>query len=88
MPDGGKLTVSSRLKGKGVEIVVADTGHGIAEKDLPEIFQPFFTSGKAEGTGLGLYITDLIIQKHSGKIHVKSEIGKGTTFTVWLPIST
>jgi len=86
MPQGGNLTVKTRLKGEGVEIVVADTGVGIKSTDLPFIFEPFFTTHKGEGTGLGLYITDLIIQGHHGKIAVKSQVGKGTTFTVWLPI--
>jgi len=86
MPQGGTLKVKTRLKGEGVEIVVADTGVGIKNTDLPFIFEPFFTTHKGEGTGLGLYITDLIIQGHHGKIAVKSQVGKGTTFTVWLPI--
>jgi PAS domain S-box-containing protein len=86
MPEGGTLTVKTRLKGEGVEIIIADTGVGIKGNDLPFIFEPFFTTHKGEGTGLGLYITDLIIQGHHGKIAVKSQVGKGTTFTVWLPI--
>jgi PAS domain S-box-containing protein len=86
LPDGGTLTVKTRLKNKGVEIVVADTGTGIKKEDLPLIFEPFFTTHKGEGTGLGLYITDLIVQGHHGKITVKSEVGKGSSFTVWLPI--
>ena len=86
LPEGGTLTVSSRIRGKGVEISVSDTGVGITKDILPKIFEPFFTSNKVEGTGLGLYITDLIIQEHNGKINVKSEVGKGSTFTVWLPV--
>lgn len=85
MKDGGTLTVSSRLKGKGVEIIVADTGAGIKKEDMSQIFEPFFTTRTEEGTGLGLYISDLIVQGHQGKISVKSEVGKGTTFSVWLP---
>ncbi len=86
MKEGGTLTVKSRIKGKGVEITVADTGVGIEKEDLSQIFEPFFTTRTDEGTGLGLYISDLIVQGHQGKISVKSEVGKGSTFTVWLPI--
>jgi PAS domain S-box-containing protein len=86
MPEGGTLTVKSRLRGSNVEVVVADTGVGIKKEDLEQIFEPFFTRRKGEGTGLGLYITDLIIQGHHGKISVKSELGKGSVFTVRLPL--
>jgi len=86
MPEGGTLTVSSRLRGRGVEITVADTGVGIKKENLTQIFEPFYTSRKGKGTGLGLYIVDLVIQNHQGKITVKTEEGKGSTFTVWLPL--
>ncbi len=86
MKEGGTLTVKSRLKGKGVEITVVDTGVGIEKDNLSQIFEPFFTTRTDEGTGLGLYISDLIVQGHQGKISVKSQLGKGSTFTVWLPI--
>jgi PAS domain S-box-containing protein len=86
MPEGGTLTVSTRLRGRGVEISVADTGVGIDQEILPHIFEPFYTSRKGKGTGLGLYIVDLIIQNHQGKITVKSEVGKGSSFTIWLPL--
>jgi len=86
MPEGGTLTVSSRLRGRGVEISVADTGVGIKKEIQSLIFEPFYTSRKGKGTGLGLYIVDLVIQNHQGKITVKTEEGKGSTFTVWLPL--
>ncbi len=64
-------------------IEISDTGCGIDAKDLPHIFEPFFTK-KEKGTGLGLAITQGIIEKHSGKITAQSELGKGTTFTIKL----
>ena len=67
-----------------IEIIVADTGKGIELENLPHIFDPFFTSKKG-GTGLGLAIVFRIIENHSGKIDVKSEIGKGTEFKIFLP---
>jgi len=86
MPKSGTLTISTQEAGKEfVEVVVKDTGCGIAEKDLPKIFEPFFTT-KSKGTGLGLAIGRNIIEKHKGKINVESIVNKGTTFTVKLPI--
>ncbi len=68
-----------------VQIDVIDSGVGIEEKDLEKIFNPFFTR-KADGTGLGLSITQRIIQQHNGLLEVHSIVGKGSTFTVKLPI--
>jgi signal transduction histidine kinase len=64
---------------------VEDTGFGIAETDLPKIFQPFFTAKKRRGMGLGLPICQRIVNNHGGRIEVKSEPGKGTTFKIYLP---
>lgn len=69
-----------------IQIDVTDSGVGIAEHDLEKIFNPFFTR-KADGTGLGLSITQRIIQQHNGLLEVHSELGKGSTFTVKLPIA-
>jgi signal transduction histidine kinase len=70
---------------EGVAVIeVSDTGPGIPEKDLPRIFDPFFTT-KEKGTGLGLAIVYNIIKKHHGRVEVKSEPAKGTTFTLWIP---
>jgi signal transduction histidine kinase len=66
-------------------ITVADTGFGIAEMDLPKIFQPFFTAKKRRGMGLGLPICQRIVNNHGGRIEVESEQGKGTTFKIYLP---
>src|ERR1041385_7100268 len=64
---------------------ITDTGAGIAPEDLPHVFEPFFTT-KANGTGLGLAVTRRIIEEHNGSIEVESESGKGTTFTILLPV--
>jgi len=84
---GGKVTFTTRFLKEDdmVEIVVSDTGKGIPSEDLDRLFEPFFTSKKG-GTGLGLSITHGIIQQHGGAIDVHSHQGKGTTFTIRLPI--
>ena len=70
-----------------MEIVVADTGGGIPEENLGKLFNPFFTTKPlGKGTGLGLSIVYGIIKMHRGQISVKSQLGKGTTFTITLPI--
>jgi signal transduction histidine kinase len=67
---------------------VHDDGHGIAREDLERIFDPFFTTKPAgEGTGLGLAICHEIARSHGGAIHVESELGRGTTVTVSLPLA-
>jgi PAS domain S-box-containing protein len=68
-----------------VRLEVADTGIGIPEKDLPKIFDPFYTARKNKGFGLGLSISKRIVEKHNGSIRVKSEVGQGTTIFVDLP---
>jgi signal transduction histidine kinase len=90
MPEGGTLTIGSSLKPKDgtVEIRLKDTGSGIASEDLPRIFDPFFTT-KQEGNGLGLGLSTVygIMDRHKGTIGVDSQIGKGTTFTIKLPVA-
>jgi two-component system NtrC family sensor kinase len=71
--------------GNRVAVSISDDGMGIAEEHLPHIFDPFFTTKKGAGTGLGLSITYGIVQKLGGDIDVKSQVGKGTRFTVTLP---
>ena len=84
----GTVTVSSRVEGDRVRVDVADTGTGIAPDVLPHIFENYFTTKVAsEGTGLGLPIARRIVEEHGGKIKVSTEFGKGSTFTVWLPVS-
>ncbi len=89
MPQGGVLTVSSSFQQEEgmVQVRVRDSGCGIAKQDLPHIFEPFFTT-KTEGKGLGLGLSTVfgIIDRHKGTIHVESELGKGTVFTLKLPL--
>ena len=89
MDGNGKFTIKTSLGGdkKNIHIEFADTGHGIKEEDKKRLFEPFFTTKEVgKGTGLGLAISYSIIQKHEGTIKVKSEVGKGSTFTVIIPI--
>ena len=84
MPNGGILGVEIFCQSDQLKIIITDTGCGITAKDLLHIFEPFYTT-KPKGTGLGLAIVQGIIEEHGGKISVKSEIGKGTTFNIELP---
>jgi two-component system NtrC family sensor kinase len=81
---GGNLKVATHASDGWVELTLADDGPGIAQKDLSRIFDPFYST-KAEGTGLGLPLTQQIIEEHGGTIACASEPGKGTTFTIRLP---
>ncbi|MEN8167953.1 MAG: ATP-binding protein [Pseudomonadota bacterium] len=87
MPAGGELTVSTRLEDCHVSIQFKDTGAGILDKDLPYIFDPFFSrrADAAKGTGLGLSISLAIIEKYGGTIQVESRFSVGSLFTVNLP---
>jgi two-component system NtrC family sensor kinase len=90
MEGEGLLVVSTRhdCEKETVEVVVRDTGTGILTEDLDQIFVPFFTTKEAgHGVGLGLAISFGIVEEHGGKISVDSEVGKGTTFTVRLPVA-
>jgi two-component system, NtrC family, sensor kinase len=81
----GVLTVRTRAAADGgVEIVIADTGAGIAAEHLKHVFEPFFTT-KEKGTGLGLSVVYGILQRHQGRVDVQSEVGRGTTFVLALP---
>ncbi|MFH0994892.1 MAG: ATP-binding protein [Pseudomonadota bacterium] len=84
----GEIHIITREIGGNVEIIVSDSGQGIAAENLSRIFDPFFTTKEVgKGTGLGLNVTYNIVKKHHGTIDVKSEPGKGTTFTVRIPVS-
>jgi PAS domain S-box-containing protein len=80
----GTITVKTYTANSNAVIEISDTGPGIEEKDMPFIFNPFYTT-KLSGTGLGLAITKRIIEEHKGKIEVDSTPGKGATFRVFLP---
>lgn len=87
MPSGGEIAIISKKSGKNACVSITDTGSGIAPADLNHIFEPFFTTKPAvKGTGLGLSVTYGIVKRHGGDIQVQSEQGKGTTFTITLPI--
>jgi signal transduction histidine kinase len=86
MPDGGEITVTSRVQGAYLEISLADTGEGMSPEVAGNIFQPYFTT-KDKGTGLGLAICQSIIAEHGGVISAASTPGRGTTFTIQLPLN-
>jgi signal transduction histidine kinase len=89
MPNGGVLTITVRMesrRGPGVLLCFSDTGKGIPPDDLKRIFEPFFTSGKAKGVGLGLTITQDMIERHGGQLAIASPPGSGAMVEVWLPL--
>ena len=102
-PSGGEVTLSLERDTQWVRVSVADTGMGIPPDDLPKIFDRFYrvdksrtrdpeafgsrSGGPVGGTGLGLAIAKWIVEAHDGRVEVQSEVGKGTTFTVWLPLN-
>ena len=95
MPEGGAITVATQsgagaeteLFGRdAVQIQVRDTGQGIADDVLAQIFEPFFSTKPGKGTGLGLWVSQGIVQSHGGTMRVRSRVGRGTTFTITLPV--
>ncbi len=86
MPGGGKLRIELARADREAAVTVADTGTGIRPEHLPRVFDPFFTTkGIGKGTGLGLSISYAIIKEHEGRIQARSEAGKGSVFTVYIP---
>jgi two-component system NtrC family sensor kinase len=85
MSEGGQLNIATRRNDGFIEVEFTDTGCGIVEENLEKLFDPFFTT-RARGIGLGLAVTQGIIERHNGNIEVKSEVEKGTTFVVKLPV--
>jgi signal transduction histidine kinase len=87
----GKLWITARLLGpkesaEELEIMIEDNGPGIPPETIKKIFDPFFsTKDVGHGSGLGLYIVHDIVARHGGRINVNSQMGQGTTFTIWLP---
>ncbi len=87
MPQGGKLRIELSQTGREAAVKITDTGAGIKAEHLSHIFDPFFTTkGIGKGTGLGLSISYAIIKEHEGRIQVESEPGKGTSFTIVIPM--
>jgi PAS domain S-box-containing protein len=85
MPQGGRLTVGLEIKDGHLNLTVADTGHGISPEHLQVLFTPFFST-KERGTGLGLTICRGLIEQHQGEIKIDSEVDRGTTCTIRLPL--
>ncbi|MEY8205029.1 MAG: ATP-binding protein [Bermanella sp.] len=84
----GEIIVSSTFKNGCIKIRVADNGTGIHEDDLLKLFDPFYTTNEiGKGTGLGLFISHGIVKNHGGKLSVSSEVGKGSVFTIALPVA-
>jgi signal transduction histidine kinase len=83
----GTITIRTGVEKDEVWVDIADTGQGIPPENLQKIFDPFFTTKPiGKGTGLGLSLAYGIVQKHHGRMEVQSEMGKGATFRVWLPV--
>jgi PAS domain S-box-containing protein len=92
MPEGGRLLIRLRVASStttgeaGVRITVADTGTGFLPRMRKHLFEPFHTSKEVTGTGLGLWISKGIMDKHRGRISMRSRLGSGTVFSLWLPL--
>ena len=89
-PEGGQITLNAKASGQRIKLEIQDQGIGIAEEDIPHIFDKFFRVDNSDvyeipGTGLGLPIVKHIVESHEGDLSVSSRPGYGTTFTVWLP---
>ncbi|MDY7034770.1 MAG: PAS domain S-box protein [Thermodesulfobacteriota bacterium] len=88
MPDGGKLRIEASEKGGKVEVIISDTGEGMDKETQEKCFDPFFSTKDVDkGTGLGLSTAYGIVKEHGGDIHVYSELDKGTTFRLHLPLA-
>jgi len=85
MTKGGTLTIQTGETSEGVWVSVADTGGGIPQEQINRIFEPFYTT-KKKGSGLGLMIVQRIVRAHGGRIELESQVGRGTTFRIWLPL--
>lgn len=90
--DAGAVTVTANPHDEGIEMSIADTGVGIPQESLSEIFEMFRQANRAStqfrgGVGLGLYIVKRLLELLRGTVTVESEVGKGSTFRVWLPLA-
>ncbi|MFQ5922343.1 MAG: sensor histidine kinase [Anaerolineales bacterium] len=84
MPEGGELTIEAHTEGEELQIIIQDTGCGISDEHIEKLFEPLFTT-KARGIGLGLAMSKLLLESNQGRIAVKSEEGKGSTFMIQFP---
>ncbi|MCF8127847.1 MAG: PAS domain S-box protein [Deltaproteobacteria bacterium] len=87
MPRGGTLSISSEICNNRILTTFTDTGNGISEKNIRRIFEPFFTTKGPQSSGLGLSSSYGLLKKHGGDIHAASVLGKGTSFTIVLPLA-
>jgi signal transduction histidine kinase len=88
-PNAPDIHVRARADEKTVEIAISDSGIGMDAEDLPKLFQPYYRARSATGiagTGIGLNVVKQVVELHGGTVEVTSELGKGTTFTILLPI--
>jgi two-component system, sporulation sensor kinase E len=85
MTKGGTLSLQTGESNDGVVVTISDTGGGIPQEQINHIFEPFYTT-KKKGTGLGLMIVQRIVRAHGGRIELESQVGRGTTFRIWLPL--
>ncbi len=86
MTDGGNLTVTAQRSGAQALVCVSDNGRGMTEEEARNLFAPFFTT-KSDGTGLGLAYTQRVVNEHGGKIECATAQGKGSTFSIQLPLA-
>lgn len=82
MPDGGELLITSRMENGEIIIQIIDSGSGMTEEQITKLGEPYYSTKRNSGTGLGMMVTNLIIKDYQGKIKVNSKVGKGTTFTI------
>lgn len=88
IPERGDITIETELLDNNVIVRITDTGVGVSPDNIPRIFDPFFTTKREDkGTGLGLSVSLGIVEKHKGKMEVESYLGKGTAFTIYLPVN-
>ena len=85
MTTGGALTLQTGETSENVWVSVTDTGGGIPQEQINRIFEPFYTT-KKKGSGLGLMIVQRIVRAHNGRVELESNVGRGTTFRIWLPL--
>ena len=91
MPNGGVLKICVEDWDEadmplGIRLIVSDSGPGISEADLAQLFKPFFTAKKPGGNGLGLWVSQALVERYGGRITAHSAPGKGASFTVWLKL--